>query len=167
MRVTSSLSGPLTRYCTGQPTAGPSSSGDTRPTRPGNSSASSFSSLRLQPQARVEVLGNDHRLREELVLQLHVERQVEADRAAADVGAPVVDVRILGEELLEARGDLLGGEDRRVLAQRHVDQQFRPVRGGEELPRHELQEIERGDERRSVSPMVSHCTRIAPTSSAR
>jgi len=44
MRRTSCWSGPLTRYCTGQPTGGPSSSAETRPTTFGNSSASSFSS---------------------------------------------------------------------------------------------------------------------------
>ena len=38
-------SGPLTRYCTGQPTGGPSSSGDTRPTTLGICSAIIFSSL--------------------------------------------------------------------------------------------------------------------------
>ena len=38
-------SGPLTRYCTGQPTGGPSSSGDTRPTTLGICSASAFSSF--------------------------------------------------------------------------------------------------------------------------
>ena len=38
------MSGPLTRYCTGQPTGGPSSSGEIRLTAPGKSSASTFSS---------------------------------------------------------------------------------------------------------------------------
>ncbi len=38
-------SGPLTRYWTGQPTGGPSSSGDTRPTTLGKSSARRCSSL--------------------------------------------------------------------------------------------------------------------------
>ena len=37
--------------------------------------------LRLQPLAGVDVLGDDHRLREEVVRQLDVKRQVEADRA--------------------------------------------------------------------------------------
>ena len=49
----------------------------------------------------LEALGDDHQLREERVRELHVERQVEADRAAADVGAPVVDVLVLGERRLE------------------------------------------------------------------
>ena len=76
-----SMSGPLTRYCTGQPTGGPSSSGEIRLTTPGNSSASSCSSLRLQALPGGDVLGDDDRLREEIVRQLHVQRQVEADRA--------------------------------------------------------------------------------------
>ena len=58
-----------------------------RPTL-GNCSASTFSSFALQPLARRHVLGDDDRLGEEVVGQLHVERQVEADRAAADIGAP-------------------------------------------------------------------------------
>ncbi len=45
MSRTSLVSGPLTRYCTGQPTGGPSPSGETRDTAPGNCSASSFSSF--------------------------------------------------------------------------------------------------------------------------
>jgi hypothetical protein len=39
-----SMSGPLTRYCTGQPTGGPSSSGEIRLTTPGKSLASTCSS---------------------------------------------------------------------------------------------------------------------------
>ena len=87
-------SGPLTRYCTGQPTGGPSSSGETRATTLGNCSASAFSSLALQPLAGRDVLGDDHRLGEEVVGELDVERQVEADGTAADIGAPARDVRV-------------------------------------------------------------------------
>ena len=93
MSRTVSTSGPLTRYCTGQPTGGPSSSGETRPTASGNCSASSFSSRGCRRSRAGEVLRDDHGLGEEGVRQLHVERQVEADRAAADIGAPARDVR--------------------------------------------------------------------------
>ena len=48
-----------------------------------------------QPLARGDILGDDHRLREEVVRQLDVERQIEADRAAADIGAPARDVGIV------------------------------------------------------------------------
>ena len=41
------MSGPLTRYWTGQPTGGPSSSGWTLATTEGNSFASAFSSFNL------------------------------------------------------------------------------------------------------------------------
>ena len=87
-------SGPLTRYWIGQPTGGPSSSGETRATTSGNSSASLCSSLPCRRSRAVDVLGDDHRLGEERVGQLHVERQVEADRPLADIGAPALDVGI-------------------------------------------------------------------------
>ena len=61
------------------------------------------SSFVLQPLARRDVLGDDHRLAEEVVRQLHVERQVEADRAAADIGAPALDVGIALQSGVEAR----------------------------------------------------------------
>ena len=53
--------------------------------------------LGLQPLARVDILGDDHRLGEELVRQLDVQRQVEADRALADIGAPALDVGVARE----------------------------------------------------------------------
>ena len=53
------MSGPLTRYCTGQPTGGPSSSGDIRETTLGNSSGQLLLQLGAQPLARGHVLGDD------------------------------------------------------------------------------------------------------------
>ena len=47
-------------------------------------------------------LGDDHRLGEEVVGELRVERQVEAHRALADIEAPMVDVGIGLEQLLDA-----------------------------------------------------------------
>ena len=40
---------------------------------------------RLHAVAGLEVLRDDHDLRHEIVVELHVERQIEADRAAADI----------------------------------------------------------------------------------
>src|SRR6516162_5249799 len=68
---TSLGSGPLTRYCTGQPTGGPSSRGTIRVTAPGKSSASTRSSLARNALARVDVLCDDDELTEEIVGQLH------------------------------------------------------------------------------------------------
>ena len=61
---------------------------------------------RLQPLARCHVLGDDDRLGEEVVRQLDVERQIEADRAAADIGAPVLDVGIALKSLSSRAADV-------------------------------------------------------------
>ncbi len=58
--------------------------------------------LVVQPLARLEVLGHDDELAEEGVGQLHVQRQDEADRAATDVAAEVVDVGVGLQESLPA-----------------------------------------------------------------
>ncbi len=80
---------PVTRYWTGQPTGGPSS-------QPGDAAGEGVHpgdgllELRLDPGARLEVLRDDHHLRDEVVVALDVERQIEADRAAADIGRPAL-----------------------------------------------------------------------------
>ena len=48
-----------------------------------------------EPFARRDVLGHDHGLGEEVVGQLHVERQIEADGAAPHIGAPARDIGIV------------------------------------------------------------------------
>src|SRR5262249_8467705 len=53
--------------------------------------------LRAQALARVNVLGDDDQLTEEGIGQLDAERQIEANRAAPDVGTPSFDVGIAGE----------------------------------------------------------------------
>ncbi len=143
-------SGPSTRYCTGQPTGGPSSSGETRPTTCGNCSASSCFEPRLQAFSGLDVVGDDDRLGKERVGQLHVQRQVEADRALTDVGAPAFDLGgelgVFAQDLFELIDQALGGMDRGVLRQAQVDDQFRAIRGREELPRHLCQRQDGGDE---------------------
>ena len=101
----------------------------------------------MHPQPLLETLGHDHHLGEEGIGQLHVEWQVKADRAAADVGAPVVDVLVLRQRFLETGGERFGGEDRGVLAQRQIDHQFGPVRRGKELFGHETHQVDRCAER--------------------
>ena len=83
----------LTRYCNGQPTGGPISSGEIRVVRSANSVSSAFCSRALDDFALVEALGDDHRFGEIVVGQLHIERQVEAERTLPDIEALVLDVR--------------------------------------------------------------------------
>jgi hypothetical protein len=69
---------------------------------------------------------------------------IETHGAAPDRAAPVVDVGIGLQQCIEATGDVAGGVDRGVLRQLQVDQQLRPVRGREELLRHEAPAEHRG-----------------------
>ncbi len=94
MRRTSSLSGPDTRYCSGQPTGGPSSSGETRDIDLRELLSKRLLESLLQPLARLEILRNDHELREERIRELHVQREDEADRAASHIRAEVIDVGV-------------------------------------------------------------------------
>ena len=103
--------------------------------------------LRLQPLARVNVLSDDHELREERIGELDVERQDEPDRAAADVGAVVVDLRVILQERLEALRLLLGRKDRSILPKRHIDRQLGPVGRREKLSRHKPHQEDRRGER--------------------
>ena len=92
-RAPRAMSGPLTRYCTGQPTGGPSSSGETRATTLGNSSASSFSSFACSRSRAATSLATITAWAKKSLGSCTFERQVEADRAAPDIGAPALDVR--------------------------------------------------------------------------
>jgi hypothetical protein len=58
--------------------------------------------LGMEPFARLDVLRHDHDLGEEVVRQLHIERQVEANGALSDIGAPAADVGIALKHLVEA-----------------------------------------------------------------
>ena len=102
--------------------------------------------LDLQPLAGGHVLGDHHRLGEEGVGQLDVERQVEAHRPPAHIGAPVGDVRVGAEQGIEPVGLPGRGMDRGVLGQADVHQQVGAVGGREELPRHQVHGPERDGE---------------------
>ena len=136
IRRTWSLSGPVTRYCNGQPTGGPKLERRDARDDVGKLLGERLLELRLQPLARVDVLRDDHELRKERIGELDVEREDEPDRAAADVGAVVVDVRVVLQERLEALRLLLGRKDRSILPERHVDRQLGPVGRREKLSRH-------------------------------
>ena len=99
----------------------------------------------LEPFARRHILGDDHRLREGVVRQLDIERQVKPDRAAADVSAPMTDIGVALEQAVEPLGGTFAGIDRGVLRQRQVDEQVRPVRRRKELPRDVGRGQDRGD----------------------
>ena len=143
-----SASGPLTRNFSGQPTGGPSSSGLTRA-----STLSKFAQ-RLAPGAActlgalLEALGDDHGLGEEVVGELRIERQVEADRTLADIEAPVLDVGIGLEQLLDAVDDALRGLAARRFAAASDRPAARAGRRREELLLHEAHANEREQEQR-------------------
>jgi hypothetical protein len=79
------------------------------------------------PLAGYDILGDDHRLGEEIVRQLDIERQIEADGAASHIGAPARDVGIIFQDIIEPSGDGFAGIDRGVLRQAQVDEKLRAV----------------------------------------
>ena len=104
-----------------------------------------------------EALGDDDDLREEVVRQLHVQRQVEAHRALADVAAtsdrcPASACSSFSKRVV----DPLARIDRGAARERQVDQQLRTVRCREELLRHQ----------RSASTASSSSATVAADGSA-
>ena len=99
----------------------------------------------MEPLPRRDVLGDDDGLRKEVIGQLHVERKIEADGPASDIGAPARNVGIVLEDGVEFRRGLIAGEDRGVLRQSQIDDEFRPVGRRKELPRHIGQRQKRRD----------------------
>ena len=70
----------------------------------------------LHAGADVETFGDDDGLREEVIGELLVERQVEADGAAANIERPVLDVGVGLQDLLEVIDHLARRVDRGALA---------------------------------------------------
>ena len=58
---------------------------------------------RLHALALLESLGDDDRLREKVVRELHVQRQIKPDGPLSDIGAPVIDVLIVLQKLVQSR----------------------------------------------------------------
>ena len=100
--------------------------------------------LRHQAVARLERGRHHDHLTEEGVLQLLVERQIEADRALADVGAPVGNGGIAFEARLERVHLLARLLDRGRLRQGQIDQDLDAVGRREELLLHERHSDHRG-----------------------
>eukprot|EP01022_Parablepharisma_sp_SALTPOND_P021778 TRINITY_DN435_c2_g5_i1.p1 TRINITY_DN435_c2_g5~~TRINITY_DN435_c2_g5_i1.p1 ORF type:complete len:1432 (+),score=573.01 TRINITY_DN435_c2_g5_i1:2996-7291(+) len=91
-------------------------------------------------------LGGDHELGKVGAGQLLVQRQVEARRARPHEADDVVDLRAALEDGFHAHGFTLGRLEGSALGKAQVDQQFRPVRTGEELLRHQAEGRQRTDE---------------------
>ena len=116
--------------------------------------------LRLHAFALLESLGDDHGLREKVVRELHVQGQIEPDRALPDIGAPVIDVLIVLQKLVQSGRGVLCRVDRRVLGQLQVHQELGAVRRREELLRNEAHSKERrreqGERRGDRDPARPH-----------
>ena len=95
----------------------------------------------------LEILGDYDGLREEVVGELLVERQVEADGAAADIKRPMLDIGVGLQHRLEIIDDFARGVDRETpCGKRDIDEQLRAVGAREELLLHELHADERRNE---------------------
>ena len=126
----------------------------------GNWSANSFSSLACTRSRASRSLVDDDGLGHEVVVELHIERQVEADGPAADIGRETGDVGIARKRIFQALGLRFGCRDGGVLHERHRDQELGPVGRREELLLHEAQAEDggpEGDERdRDGEPTMPH-----------
>ena len=103
----------------------------------------------LHGRANLESFRDYDALRKEVVRELLVERQVEADGAAADIERPVFDIGVGLQNFLEIINHLARCVDRRPLRERQVDKQLGTVGAREELLLHELHAGESGDEQRN------------------
>ena len=116
--------------------------------------------LHAQPLAGGDVLGDDHELAEEIVGELDAERQIEPDRAAPDIGAPALDIRVGAKDGIEPGRAIAAGVDRRILRQSQIDQKLRPVGRREKLSRHmgkgEEREHEAGERHQDGDPSHPH-----------
>ncbi|MNJ30210.1 hypothetical protein D3C77_248060 [compost metagenome] len=118
-----------------------------------------------QPFALFETFTDDHQLGVVRVLQLLIQRQVEANRTLADVGTPALDVRIALERCLKPVHRLAGFLDRGVLRQVEVNENLRAVRRGEELVLHETHAEQRQHEQQNGAddgqPAMAHAPQQA------
>ena len=87
----------------------------------------------------LQTLGDHHRLREEVVGQRDVERQIEANGALPDIGGEAHDIGVGGEHLVELRCSLTRGQHGGIVLQLQVHQELRTVGGREELLRDEAE----------------------------
>ena len=88
---------------------------------------------RLQCITRAQVGGHHHNLAERVGRGDRIKRQDKARSRAADIGAPIRCLLAGGEPCIQISHHGIGGLKTGILAQGDVDDQFGPVRGGEEL----------------------------------
>ncbi len=86
-----------------------------------------FLQLGTNALARRNVLCNNHCLGEEVIGKLDIQRQVEADGAAPDIGAPARNIRIAFKSGIKALCRRLAGIDRCVLRKTKIDEKFRAI----------------------------------------
>ena len=124
----------MTRNCTGKPTGGPKLKRSRR-TRAALSAplATAASIARLDPLARLDVLGDDDDLREGLVGLHGLQAEPEARRTLADIGGVASRVLVAGEQRFRFPRDLLGRLDRAALGEPQFEEQLGPLRHREEL----------------------------------
>ena len=109
---------------------------------------------RLDPLARLDVLGDDDDLGKGFVRQLRVEAEPEARRALADIGGVGRDVLVVLEQLFGLLHRLLGDVERGAFRQAQLQEQFGPLGQREELllDMAEADDRERRRRRRSPAP---------------
>ena len=121
--------------------------------------------------ARLDRLRHQHQLGEVLVLELLVERQVEARRAFADEGGDVgevgAEVGICSSRCSTALASRSRLGERGALGQPQVDQDLGPVGGREELLRDEGEAGDAGDQRADGQPDHGAAPAHAPGNDAR
>jgi hypothetical protein len=115
---------------------------------------------RAEPLTGRDILRHDDELTEEIIGKFDIEREIKSDRAAPDIGAPLLDVGILAEDLIELGRAIAAGVDRCILRQPQIDKELRPVLGREELSRHmrkgEKRENEAGERHQNGDPPHPH-----------
>ena len=126
--------GPMTRNCTGKPTGGPKLKRSTR-TRAALKRALGDRRLdpRLDPLARLDVLGDDDDLREGLVGLHRQQAEPEARRALADIGGVGARCPHRPRSALRLARGLLRRLDRAALGEPHFEEQFGPLGQRKEL----------------------------------
>ena len=115
---------------------------------------------RLDALALLQSFGDDHELREEVVGELDIERQIEANGALSDVCTPMVDVLIICQKLFQLGRDVRCCVDRRAFRELQVDEKLGAVRRREELLWNKAHSVERQAEQRECrqnhKPSGSH-----------
>src|SRR4029453_6387708 len=139
-------SGPLPPVCARPPTTGPQFERGNPPDRLGELFLKRGVQAFLDSLPRLQALGNDDRFRKEIVLELHVERQIESNPPGAPLGTPADDIGVATEDFVELLRGRIRCIDRGVVPQAQINHELRPVRCGKELAGAKPREPERDAE---------------------